>query len=155
MLPEHYFNAWTESRTITYQIATAMKEDSHFKLDFKPHPEMNSFGKTTGHLVGSVYHQLKNYMKMDIHFPEYLKGKEIDYDVFVKELDKTDKMIKDLFTSLTLDDLEQEAYFWKQTKTSYSKGWVVMNLIAHERWTQAQLKMYLKIMGCDTSKIGH
>lgn len=155
MLPEHYFNAWTESRTITYQIASTMKEDSHFKIDFKPHPEMKSFGKTIGHLVGSIYHQLKNYMKMDIQFPEHLKGKEINHEVFVQELDKTTKMVKDLFSSLTLDDLEQEAYFWEPTKTSYSKGWVVMNLIAHERWTQAQLKMYLKVMGCDTSKIGH
>ncbi len=155
MISQNYLNAWKESRAITFQIAETMKTDPNFRLDFKPHPEMNSFGKTTSHINRAVYHMLKNYMKLDsIEIPEYLK-QDSDYEVFKKELEKTDKLVTDLFSSLTDEDLEQEAYYWEPSKRSYSKGWVVLNLISHERWTQAQLKMYLKIMGCDTSKIGH
>lgn len=155
MISQNYFNAWKESRAITFQIVETMKNDSHFKLDFKPHPEMNSFGKTASHLVKADYHMLKNYMKLDnIEIPDYL-GSEADYEAFKKGLEATDKLVTDLFTTLTNEDLEQEAYYWEPTKRSYSKGWVVHTLINHERWTQAQLKMYLKLMGCNTDDIGH
>lgn len=155
MISNNYFVAWKETRNITKQIAEVMNNDSNFKLDFKPHPEMNTFGDTAAHLNAVIYHMMKSYLKVPgIEIPERLTD-PIGYEVFKEELNKTDKMVTDLFTKLTPDDLEQEAYYWEPTKTSYSKGWVVMTLISHERWTQAQLKMYLKIMGCDTSPIGH
>ena len=155
MISQNYFTAWKETRTITFQIAEVMKSDPNFKLDFKPHPDMNSFGDTTSHLNAVIYHMFKSYLKLpNVEIPDYLMD-ESNYEVFKKELETTNEMIKKLFTDLTPEDLEQEAYFWEPTQTSYSKGWVVHTLISHERWTQAQLKMYLKIMGCDTSSIGH
>jgi hypothetical protein len=156
MLSQNFINAWKEARDISFQIAQTMNIDKNFKLDFKPHPDMNSFGKTTNHLVGSIYYMFKNYLKQtEIKFPDHLRNQETGYDIFKLELDNTNKMVLDLFSKLTNEDMEQEAYYWEPTKRSYSKGWVVFNLINHERWTQAQLKMYLKLMGCDTSKIGH
>ena len=155
MISQHYFTIWKETRTITYQIAETMKNDPKFNLDFKPHPEMNTFGHTTSHLNAVVYHMLKNYLKIPgIKIPEQLYD-DSNYDIFKDELDKTDALVKKTFNELSDEDLDKEAYFWEPTNTSYSKGWVVLQLIAHERWTQAQLKMYLKIMGCDTSNIGH
>ena len=155
MISKNYFTAWNETRTISFQIAETMKNDPNFKLDFQPHPEMNSFGHTASHLNAVVYNMLKNYLKISgIELPTELY-EDSDYALFKKELEKTDELVKKTFTDLSDDDLDKEAYFWEPTNTSYSKGWVVLQLIAHERWTQAQLKMYLKIMGCDTSSIGH
>ena len=64
MISNNYFIAWKETRTITKQIAEVMNNDPNFKLGFKPHPEMNTFGDTTAHLVAVVYHMLRNYMKI-------------------------------------------------------------------------------------------
>ena len=54
---------------------------------------------------------------------------------------------------LTPEDLKKEAYVWKDR--SYLVEWVIWNFRGHERWHQAQIKMYMKLMGLDTSKIGH
>ena len=154
MLTNDFITAWNDSRTVTMQIAEAMNTE-HFNIDFKAHPDMNSFGDIASHLIAVVYHNFKNYLKItEVEIPKYLK-KPINYEIFKSELIKTNTMVLDLMKNLSMDDLQQEAYFWEPTKTSYSKGWVVFNIITHERWTQAQLKMYLKLMGVDTSKIGH
>ena len=155
MLPKDFFNAWNEVRSISFQIAETMKTDKNFKGDFKPHPDMKDFGDNSSHIIKAVYFQFNNYLKRNIPLPEVYKAKPFTYDLFVQGLKETDILVQDLYTSLSMDDLSKEAFVRESTKASHSVGWVVFNLINHERWHQAQLKMYLKIMGCDTSKIGH
>ena len=155
MLTKDFFNAWNESRTITFQIAETMKNDKNFKVDFKPHSDMNEYGAIASHLIKSTYYQFIHYLQKEIDIPKEYEVKVFTYDLFLKGLKDTDKLIQDLFTELTMDNLQKEAYLWEPTNKSYSIGWCVFNLINHERWHQAQLKMYLKIMGCNTDKIGH
>lgn len=156
MITNDFFTAWNETRTISKQIANNLPDD---KLSWRPHEDMKPLGDLTTHLIGSIYHMFKNYLKRDVATPEAIKSKQpYNKAMFKHGLEETDTMVQTLFSELTMDDLSNEAYTWTDAQgktTSYSVGWVVFTLISHERWTQAQLKMYLKLMGVDTSPIGH
>jgi uncharacterized damage-inducible protein DinB len=143
---------WNETREITFQIVQSMPDD--IDINWKPHPEMNELGKLLRHTVGSVYFMFNKYLKRKMDTPsEYSEIKIFTKELFARDLEATDKMVKDLINELTEEDLKKEAYIWRDRQ--YLVEWVVWNLKGHERWHQAQIKMYMKLMGLDTSKIGH
>ena len=106
MLTKDFFNAWNESRTITFQIAETMKNDKNFKVDFKPHSDMNEYGAIASHLIKSTYYQFIHYLQKEIDIPKEYEVKVFTYDLFLKGLKDTDKLIQDLFTELTMDNLQ-------------------------------------------------
>ena len=65
-------------------------------------------------------------------------------------------LVDNYLKSLTDQDLTKEAYQWTFDDgrvVSYPIAWVVNQFKVHEAWHAAQLKLYLKLMGVDTSKI--
>lgn len=158
VLPDNYFAEWKEVNDLTKQIGEHIPND---KLDWKPMDDMNSFGMIARHTIAARLFYFKRYLKReDIEYPDIIKeNRPVTKEEFLSLLDKTDQMTKDLLTELEPGDLDKEAYQWENKKTgeivSYPISWVVWNFKAHERWHQAQLKLYLKLMGEDTSKIGH
>ncbi|MFW9930300.1 MAG: DinB family protein [Candidatus Thorarchaeota archaeon] len=143
---------WNETRAVTFQIANTIPNDVN--LDWKPHPDMNELHKLMRHLVAAVYFHFKNYLGKPIDYPKIIVDKvKFNKEIFLEQLNLTDKMVKEFLQNLKPEDMTKEAYTWEGR--SYMVEWVVWNLKGHERWHQAQLKMYLKLMGIDTTKIGH
>ena len=114
MLTIDFFNARNDSRKITFQIAETMKSDNNFNVNFKPHPDMNEYGAVASHLILSTYQQFIHYLQKEMNIPEEYEAKLINYDLFVKGLKDTDKMIQDLMNELSMDDLQKTHIFGNQ-----------------------------------------
>lgn len=155
MLSETYISQWKDVRIILNQIAEKFPDNK----DWVPQEGMNPLGKIAKHTALTVYHFLKNYAKVnDTPKPpkELLDSDVWNKNEFIEGLKLTNNLVLDYFNSLTDSDLNKEAYTWTfdDGKTvSYPVAWVVNQFKVHEAWHAAQLKLYLKLMGVDTSKI--
>lgn len=156
-LPQSYFDEWKEVQDLSLQIGKNIPDN----IEWKPLDDMNSLGMIARHTVATRYYHFKRYLQRDdVEYPTIIKEKRpINKEEFLELLSETGLMVEKLLNELELEDLAKEAYTWENKKTgqivSYPISWVIWNLKGHERWHQAQLKLYLKLMGVDTSNIGH
>ncbi|MBI3396644.1 MAG: DinB family protein [Spirochaetia bacterium] len=150
MLPAHYFDEWKHVREGTRKLAAVVPDD---KLDFKPSPDLMPLGELTRHIVGAVYFMLGRWLKRDVKAPDNIRKKEpLNRAAFIAELDVTDKLVQAVLSDLTMEDLDREAYK-TESGESRSTGYVVWHLGEHEIHHRAQLKLYLKLLGLDTSAL--
>ena len=153
-LSQSYFSQYNDARTVLNQIAEKFPENK----EWKPQEDMNPLGKIARHVVLAVYHILTNYAKVETpHPPKDLMNNEIwNKEDFKRGLKITNDLVVNYFKSINDVDLPKEAYQWTfgdGRVVSYPISWVVNQLKVHEVWHAAQLKLYLKLMGVDTSKI--
>lgn len=154
MLSNTYFSQWEDAQLILKQIADKYPEDH----DWKPQPDMNSLGTIAKHAVLVNYHILLNYAKIKTPDPprDLLDKESWNKDDLKKGIFLTDDLVRKYLTTLNDSDLDQEAYRWKfddGKEVIYPIAWVVNQFKVHYAWHNAQLKLYLKLMGIDTSKI--
>ncbi len=150
MLEQRYFDEWAEIRDGTRQLALLLPDD---KLDFRPHPEMVPLGELSRHIIGSIYFMLGRWLGREVKAPDYIRRKDpLGRDGFLTMLTETDALVQGTLKDLSPDDLKKESHVTPGGK-SHSYGWVVWHLGEHEIHHRAQLKMYLKLLGVDTSGV--
>lgn len=151
MLPESYFDEWNEVREGTKKVAALIPDNAD--LSWRPHPDTVPLGELTRHIVGATYFMLIRWLEREITLPNDVKSKEpLNKQRFLEELSFTDAHVQNVLKELELDDLKKNAFTDKKGK-SYRIGWVVWHLKDHEIHHRAQLKLYLKLMGVDTSAV--
>jgi len=151
-LAQAHFDEWADARKGTYNLADRIPDD--VDLSWQPHPEITSFGELTRHMVGSVYSMLNSYFERPDEMPFHIKNKEpLAKQEFIKHLKITDKLMQDTLQALNEDELETK-FFTSRSGKQYSFGYLVWHIKEHEVHHRSQLKMYLKMLGNDTSNVG-
>lgn len=147
MLPTPFFEQWTLIRAGTRATGELVPDD---RLDFRPHPEMVPLGELMRHIVGAVYFLLRRRLGREIEIPSEIKDKRpLDRSAFLAQLDATDRLVRQAMEELSEADLEKAAY--EEDGREWSVGYVIWHIGEHEIHHRAQLKMYLKLLGLETS----
>lgn len=152
-LPQSYFDEWQDARKGTVALSERIPDD--VDLSWQPHPEITSFGELTRHIVGSMYFMLQSYFDRPFEIPSNIKNKEpLGKQEFIKHLKVTDKLMQETLQVLTADDLEQKYFISKRSGKKLSYSYLIWHIKEHEVHHRSQLKMYLKMLGNDTSNVG-
>ena len=150
MLSKEFFDEWEISRQGTLLLAKEVPND---KLDWKPHPDMKSLGELNRHIAGSVYFMLNKMLIRDVKTPAQIsENTSLNREVFIQELQNTDTLVKKVLSELEVADLTKKA-FTDRSGNDKTVGWVLWHFKEHELHHRAQLKMYLKLLGQNTSAL--
>lgn len=148
MLSKSYYDRWKWTRDATRELAPLVPETG---LEFNP-GDMMPLGELARHICGAVYFMIGRYLKRQVEVPDHIKQKvPLSGSAFTAELERTDVLVRKLFDELNDADLDTAIELPDGRKTTV--GWVVFHLSEHEIHHRAQLKMYLKLMGIDTSAV--
>lgn len=148
MISKNYFDQWNWTREGTLRLAEILPED----LDFRPASDMMPLGELTRHICGAVYFMIARYLGRQAETPDHIKKKTpLGRVAFQEELARTNDLVLTLFGDLTDEDLKTNITL--PDGRSSTVGWVVYHLNEHEIHHRSQLKMYLKLMGVDTSAV--
>lgn len=148
MISKNYFDQWAWTREGTLRLAEIIPEN----LEFQPAPDMMPLGELTRHICGAVYFMIGRYLGRPVETPEPIKKKtRLDRGAFQAELARTNDLVLKLFSELTDEELKHEITLPDGRKST--AGWVVYHLNEHEIHHRSQLKLYLKLMGIDTSGV--
>lgn len=147
MLTRAYFEQWELVRGGTEATAQLVPDD---RLDFRPHPDMIPLGELLRHMVGAVYFLLRRRLGRPLEIPAEIKEKRpLDRAGFLAQLKATGALVRQALEELNPEDLEKPAY--EENGRAWSVGYVVWHIGEHEIHHRAQLKMYLKLIGVDTT----
>ena len=151
MLPERYFEEWAEIRAGTRACAELVPDD---KLEYTPHADMMNLGTLNAHIIGACYFLIRRRLGIKVEIPPAVKERgPMNREVFLEELDRQDEVMRGVLEQLTEANLAEESY-QEESGRSRSKSFTLWHIGEHEIHHRGQLKMYLKMLGCDTSNVG-
>jgi len=149
MLASSFFREWELVRSGTLACAPLIPDD---RLDFRPQPDLMELGELTRHINGAVYYMLKHVMGLSLEIPLKIRKKEpLNAAEFQEALRSTDEHVRRFLTDLNPEDLEKTVPRAQKSGKNWTIGYLVWHLQEHEIHHRAQLKLYLKLLGKDTS----
>ncbi|MGH9557914.1 MAG: DinB family protein [Bryobacteraceae bacterium] len=141
--PAIFSGHWETGKTFTLKVAGAMPAADY---EFKPAPDMRSYGQLMSHLAGAVGYYLGQFKGADVPASVRARQKQFDKDTVMMYLNTCMDFGSEVIKSLTDETLEKS--FQGRPNTPPMTGWdLIFNAFIHTAHTRGYADVYLRLKG--------